>query len=293
MMWTDSMAAVGRISATAALLITVAAAAHAQEEADSAGGWSYTGKLTAVWAAGNSESSTFGIGSTVRWEGERNQLQFNASAVRTESGIRARRAVGTASSYRIDETTEREKTAENYRLRGRYDWKASSRVVFFIGADWLRNTFAGIDSRVLVATGAGNVWADREDFRFTTDYGVTYTFQDDVVQDPFLKSSFPGLRVSWDLLRKLTGTTEFESALIVDANIDETDDFRLDFTNGISVDVNNHIALSPSLQLLWRNDPSLTSIDLVAESGEPTGESVLVPLQKLDSLFTMALVVTL
>lgn len=291
-MWGNLISALWRIGVTAALLLIAAGPGHAQDEVDSEG-WSYTGKVTAVWAAGNSQSSTFGIGSTVRKEGGRNQLQFEASAVRTESGIRTRRAVGTSSSYRVEETTEHEKTAENYRLRGRYDWKASNRVVFFIGADWLRNTFSGIDSRMLIATGAGNVWADRDDFRFKTDYGVTYTFQDDVVQDPFLKSNFPGVRFSWDLLRKLTSTTRFESVLVMDANLDETDDIRLDFTNGVSVAVSSSIALNPSLQLLWRNDPSLASIDLVSDAGVPTGETVLEPLQKLDSLFTMALVVTL
>lgn len=292
-MCTDSISIFFRLSAAAALLIMLAVPGHAQEESDSVDGWSYTAELTAVWAAGNSESSTFGMGNTVRWEGERSQLQFEASAVRTDSGIRTRRAVGTPTSYHVEETTEHEKTAESYLVRGRYDWKASSSVVFFIGGDWLRNTFAGIDSRLLIATGAGNVWVDRDDFRFKTDYGVTYTFQDDVVQDPFLSSNFPGVRFSWDLMRELTSTTRFESGLVVDTNIDETDDIRVDFTNGVSVAVNNHIALSPSLQLLWRNDPSLTSIDLVSETGEPTGEIVLEPLKKLDSLFTMALVVTL
>lgn len=293
MLWSNWISEFRRVGATATVLIMVAAPGAAQEESDSAGGWSYTGKVTAVWAAGNSESSTFGLGSTVGWAGARSELQFEAGAVRTDSGIRTRRAVGTPSSYHVEETTEREKTAENYRLRGRYDWNVSSGVVFFIGADWLRNTFAGIDSRMLIATGAGNVWVDRDDFRFKTDYGVTYTFQDDVVQDPFLSSNFPGVRFSWDLLRELTGTTHFESGLVIDANIDETNDFRVDFTNGLSVAVSNSIALSPSLQLLWRNDPSLTSIDLVSATGLPTGETVLEPLQKLDSLFTMALVVTL
>ena len=30
-------------------------------------GWSYSAQLTAVWAGGNSESSTFGLGSTLLW----------------------------------------------------------------------------------------------------------------------------------------------------------------------------------------------------------------------------------
>jgi hypothetical protein len=256
-------------------------------------GWNYTAKLTAVWAAGNSESSTFGLGSTLRRLAERGELRFDASAVRTDTGIRNRRAVGTTTSFDIEESTDREKTAEAYGLRGRYDRNISPRLVTFAAVDWMRNTFAGIDSRTLLALGAGNVWVARDDFRFKTDYGFTYTFQQDVVENPFLKTKFPGVRFTWDLMRKLTTTTQFESGLIGDLNIDNTDDVRFDFVNALSLAINNSLALKPSLQLLWRNDPALTEIDLFTGGGAPTGQTVLVPLQKLDSFFTMALVVTL
>jgi putative salt-induced outer membrane protein YdiY len=256
-------------------------------------GWQYTAKLTAVWAAGNSESSTFGLGSTLRKPARNGELKFDASAVRTDTGIRTRRAIGTTTAFRVDTETDREKTAEAYGLRARLDRNLSSRLVLFTGVDWMRNTFAGIDSRTLLAVGAGSVWAARDDFRFKTDYGFTYTFQSDVVQNPFLKTNFPGVRFTWDLMRRLTQTTQFESVLIGDLNIDSTDDLRFDFTNALSLAINNTFALKPSLQLLWRNDPALTEIELFTSGGTNTGQTVLVPLQKLDSFFTMALVITL
>jgi len=72
-----------------------------------------------------------------------------------------------------------------------------------------------------------------------------------------------------------------------------TDDVRADFTNSLSIAINSMFAFKPSLQLSWRNDPALTQIDLFAANGAPTGEKVLVPLQKLDSFINLALVVTL
>jgi putative salt-induced outer membrane protein YdiY len=255
--------------------------------------WYYTAKLTAVWAAGNSESSTFGVGSTLRNLRQRSEMRFDFGALRTESGIRTRRAIGSSTSYRVEETTDREKTAETYFLRNRYDRRLSDRFVLFVGGDWLRNTFAGIDSRLLVAIGAGNVWAASDAFRFKTDYGLTYSFQQDVVENPFIKNNFPGVRFSWDLLWTLTGTTKFESVLIGDLNIDNTEDLRFDFTNGLPVSISSVVALKPSLQLLWRNEPALTEIDLFTSAGGSTGSKVLVPLEKLDSFFTMALVITL
>ena len=57
----------------------------------------------------------------------------------------------------------------------------------------MSNKFAGIDSRFLIALGAGNNWTNTDTFKFKTFYSLTYTFQDDVVENPFMKTDFAGL----------------------------------------------------------------------------------------------------
>ena len=108
-----------------------------------------------------------------------------------------------------------------------------------------------------------------------------------------VKKNFPGARLSYDLWWKLTDSTDFESTLIADWNLDNTDDLRLNFTNALPIAISAKLALKPSLQLLWRNQPSLTGVDLETPDGTPTGEVVLAPLEKLDSFLTLALVVKL
>ncbi len=68
---------------------------------------------------------------------------------------------------------------------------------------------------------------------------------------------------------------------------------RFDWTNSLPVSISETLALKPSLQLLWRNDPALEAIELFTSGGDPTGSTVLVPLDKLDTLFTLALVLSL
>ena len=272
-------------------LLTIPSLALGQATPDM--GWSYSAKLTAVWAGGNSESSTFGLGSTLRRLGERAELTFETGAIRTDASLKTRRAVGTSTSYSVEEDQDNQKTAESYFARARQGWIVKDGFVVFAGADWLRNSFAGIDSRTLFATGVGNVWSNSETFKFKTDLGVTYTFQQDVVENPFLKSSFPGVRFAWDLRRTLSRTTQWESTLVSDLNLDDTDDLRFDFTNGLPVSISSRLSLKPGLQLLWRNRPALTNVDLFTPLGTATGQQVQVPLEKLDSFFTLALVVTL
>jgi putative salt-induced outer membrane protein YdiY len=255
--------------------------------------WTYSAKLTAVWVGGNSSSSTFGLGSTLRRTGGRVDLTFEAGAIRTDASKKTRRAVGTTTTYEIAEDETREKTAESYFVRGRADRKLGESLLLFVGADWLRNTFAGIESRTLLAAGAGIVWSKTERFAFKTDLGATYTFQEDVVSNPFLKTNFPGVRFSADLMRTLTATTKWESILISDLNLDETDDVRVDFVNALSLSISSRLGLKPSLQVQWRNQPALTELDLFTSSGQATTQSVRVPLEKMDTFFTLALVVTL
>lgn len=256
-------------------------------------GWSFKGELSSVWVAGNSRSFTFGAGAKLYNKWGRNLWRLEAGGIRTESTILTRRAVGSVTSYDVIVDEDKQKTAESYYARTRYDRELSDHFYLFGGLDWMRNTFAGIDSRFLLVVGAGNTWVDNTRTRFKTDYAVTYTFQTDVIENPDVETNFPGLRAGWEFWRQLTTSTEFESLLTVDMNLSETEDLRFDFTNSLEVSISSALALKPSLQLVWRNLPALTEVDLFASDGSPLDATVTTPLEKLDSFFRLALVVTL
>ena len=255
-------------------------------------GWFFEGRLTGLWTGGNSESFSFGLGTTLRHVWTNSELRFDAGGTQTQSTITSRTAVGTAENFQINEQSNTEKTAELYFARGRYDYSFSEYFYALGGVDWLRNRFAGIDSRTLIGAGIGNKWVDNENVRFKTDYSITYTFQSDVVENPITKTNFPGVRFSYDFWYNLTASTNFESIFIADWNLDNTKDVRFDFYNALPIKISEIFTLKPSLQLLWRNDPALTSVDLLDTQGTNLG-TVNVPLKKIDSLFSLALVVNL
>jgi putative salt-induced outer membrane protein YdiY len=256
-------------------------------------GWQFRGEVTTVLTAGNAEAFTFGLGSTLENRRGRGLLKLEAGGMRTESVFVTRTAVGTPDVFQIVTTEDRQKTAESYFARARYDRAVSEYFLAYGGVDWMRNTFAGIDSRFLLELGAGNIWRDDDASRFRTSYAATYTFQSDVVEDPTVSRRFPGLRAGWEYWRQVTATTEFDSRLVGDLNLEETNDFRTDFTNSLTVAISDALALKPSLQLLWRNRPSLAAVPLLATDGTATGQTVTMPLEKTDLLFRLALVVRL
>ena len=254
-------------------------------------GWFFETGVSGQWNGGNSQSSTLSLGMDLTRVWHRAKLRFETLGTTTKSSLTSRTAIGTTEMFELREITKTEKTAELYYARVRLDYDMSNRFYALGGIDWLRNIFAGIDSRVLIGMGLGNTWANSKKLRFKTNYSMTYTFQNDVVQNPFLKTDFPGIRFEYDFWKQVTESTEFKSTLVVDWNLDHRSDIRMDFYCALPVSISKKLALKPSLRLLWRNAPSLVEVELFDSSGSPTGDKVVVPLGKMDSILSLTLVV--
>ena len=272
----------GALSVAAA---TLSAPAAAQDEKEL--GWFNKAELTFVTTGGNSSQSTFGLKSNLDRIWDNAALRFQFGGIRTESTLRTRTATGTSDSFSVNETSVSDVSAENYFARGRYERNVSEAMFLYGGAGWDRNTFAGIENRYGFVAGVGRSFAETENLKFRTDVGVTYTIQDDVVEDPSRNDSFAGLRAGYGLFKKLSATTDFTSDLIVDENLDDTDDLRADFTNSIAVAMSSSLALKASLQLLYDKQPALQEIPLGTG-----GTTVFTPLGSTDRAFTLAVVLT-
>lgn len=266
--------------------------AQEAEEGAEEPGWNYAAELTFVLTSGNARSSTFGVGSNLRRLWENAELTVEGSAIRTRSEIVERRAEGTPEDFRVVEETESRLTAEKYRADVRLDRDLGGTAFLYGGVSWLRNTFAGLESRFTFLTGTGHTWAEGETMRFKTGVAATYTFQEDVLSAAAASDRFAGARLNANFFRRLTETTRLTSELVVDENLDDTADLRADLTNALQVAINDHLALKTSWQLVFDNRPSFTSVPLETPAGDPTGEEVAVRLEEVDSFLTLALVVT-
>ncbi|MGH7570344.1 MAG: DUF481 domain-containing protein [Gemmatimonadota bacterium] len=278
------------LAVAAAFCVTalVPPVAHGQDEEEEHPGWHDTAELSFVLTTGNAEASTIGFANQLRHVWENALWQLGAGGIRVESTPVGRTAIGTSpDDFRIEEEDESELTAESYFVRSRYDRELSASLFWFAGGGWDRNTFAGIENRYSGGAGVGNIWFSGDAAGFRTDYGLTYTFQDNVVGGD---DTFAGLRLGYDYYRMLTGTTRFESVLIADESLEETADFRTDLLNALAVAMSERLSLKVSHRILFDNRPSLESLPLIGLNGTPTGESVLAELDEVDTTLTVALV---
>ncbi len=275
-------------------LVTVGIAGSSWAQEKEAGeekklGWKDSAELALVVAGGNSETSTFGFHNLLSRIWSNAELNIEAAGLRTSTTTLTHTPVGSSpDDFDIVETREWALTAENYVARGKYDRQVSSRLFFYGSGGWDRNEFAGMRNRVTAATGVGNIWYEREDTRWRTDYGISVTHEEPTVSE---KVTYAGLRLSTDFMRKLTGSTTVSNLTIADENLDYTNDFRLDSLTAVAVSMTSHLAVKVGLKLLFDNDPAFIEAELLT-AGTPTGIFVPVQARKLDTLFNVALVVS-
>ena len=281
---------IGALVAVTGLLTTVSAGAQ-EEEAKKA--WSDTAELSLVATGGNSESRTLGFKNVYKQAWDSSSIEITAAGIRTESTSVTRTAVGTQALFVVNETRDTDTMAENYVVSGRHDHKLTDRFFWYAGGSWERNRFAGVDNRYTAVGGLGNIWFDRKDLQFRTDYALTFTDQEDVIDNPDVSDSFIGVRFSWDYLNRWSKTTLYENKLVIDENLDETGDVRATMLHAVSVSMSGRLALKVSLKILFDSEPSFEDVPLFNVAGDPTTAdgTVLFQLDEVDTQLAVSLVV--
>jgi hypothetical protein len=281
-----------RIASLCIVLATASAGVgRAQDEPERKLGWSDTAELSFVVSGGNAEANTLGLRNSLSRTWERSIITIDASALRASTGTISRLAVGSSvNDFAVRKESTSAVTAENYLLRGRYDRNVTDRLFWFVGAGWDRNVFTGIQNRFEGIGGVGNTWFENDDRAFKTTYGLSIVNQEDVVSNPEVDSTFMAAQLSSDYRRTMGGAS-YANLIIVNQNLQATGDLRFDMVNSFSVSLVERLALKLTHQLLFDNQPSLVAIPLVRVDGTALESTVLVPLDKVDTIFTLAVVI--
>ena len=283
----------------AAVLLAGARAALAADPAPPAEkklGWTNSAELGFVATSGNTETTTLGLKDTLARDWERSRFEVKLGAIRVDTTTRRLFAVGdTPADFTVEEDKDSALTAENYFLTGRYDKKITDTFFWFAGAGWDRNRFSGIDNRYQGFGGVGNIWFDTDRRKWRTDYSLTATKEEDVVEPPDFDGTFFGVRFSSNFMQKFGASGSYGNDTIVDENVEDTQDLRVNMTNWVAVNMSDHVALKVSLQWLFDNQPAQQVVNLYPTTdpggiGAPIG-TVLADLDELDSIFTTALVI--
>jgi putative salt-induced outer membrane protein YdiY len=276
------------------LLVAGPAGAQEEEEDKPETGWSNETELSFVATQGNSDTQTFGLKSVTlrRWLEARYTLRLEAVRSNTAAD-RYAVADDSAPDGFVLVSPDPTRDVDRALVENTYHRQISERFGWNAGLTWDRNKDAGFTSRWVAFAGVGNLWYDREDLMFLTDYGVSYTSRDDITPDPDKDEEFWGIRLHWDYRNKLGKVTTLTHNFTVNTNISDLSDYYFDTTTGLAVSMNSHLALRVSVQFLYSNIPSLETIDLFLDPEQVVNVgSVDLPNEKLDTIFNTSLVIS-
>lgn len=276
-----------------AAIILPSATLLASDDAEDEGrlGWSITADFSFILTAGNSESTTLGFDGTTSHKSEKALVEVSFGALKVETTSDLDVAIGTPDDFTIPEVTET--TAETYFAGGEYNREISDRLFWYGAAGWLRNEPAGIRNRYVISGGVGNIWRDTERVSFRTGYGLSYTNEQDLVESPLVASSFPGVRLSSNFTKAFgKNRAEYGNTFWFNYSLEDSENWRWNMEQWLSSSLTDRLSLKVTLTWLFNNTPAFREVGLLeGDPPEYQGNTVLVQLEKLDTYFSVSLVV--
>jgi len=291
--------AVARTAVLLAVLLAAATFAPAQEEEETTEKpWTNGTELSWVATSGNSDTSTIGFKNNFDYNWTKAKYELRASFVRAESPQSDPVAVeDPAGGDPFLVYAPLQVTVENYYIRNKYARQISEKFFWNVGADWERNVPAGVKNRYIAYAGVGNLWWTRDDLKFRTDYSLTYTSQEDVIEVPGEDKDFAGARFGWGYLNKWGKVTTYTNDFIVDFNFETSENWRFNMVQGLAVAMSQKLALKVSLEWQYQNDPPIGVANVwdvdpfQNDNAQQTGVAWPYQLKKLDTIFTTSLVI--
>jgi hypothetical protein len=264
-----------RILCLVFLLALPCPAASSQEEQTqpARGTWGNTTDLSLVVTRGNSDVQTFGLKDTLEYKTVKGRSRLRIDALRSDTSDDPYYLIEPGLIFEPGETPtgfsqkavrpDAEPDVSRFFAEGRYEGNLPKKATWNAGASWDRNDDAGILSRTIVFAGLGHVWQDRKDLEFRTSYGLSYTDRKEEVFDPQKEEEFLGARLVLDFKDEWGGATVYDADFTANLSLSDYSDYNLDFLQGVSVTMSEHLALKVSLQLTYASEPALEEVDVL------------------------------
>ncbi len=255
-------------------------------------GWYSSTDLSFVMARGNSKTMNFGINADLTRQWLRTAWRNNGSFVRSDVAEPSQTAVGSLGDFTV-ETGPSVTKSERLFFKSDLERRVTERFFYNVAGNVERDVFAGIEYRTAGAAGVGYLWQKPDNSSlFRAGIAATYTAQEEVINDPETEDSFFGARLTLDGEKRFGDRLQntFTSNLIVDENLQDTEDLRFNWQNGLAVAMNQRLALKFGVGLLYDNQPQLVEVPLFNINGIEVGQ-VAARAEELDIAVTASIVI--
>lgn len=237
------------------------------------GPWYNSTELSLVLTKGNSDVQTLGFKDTLEYKASRGRSRFRIDSLHSNTSDDPYLLVQSGLTFLPGETPTTFSTTEvrpgttpdvaRDFVEGTYEGNRSKGATWNAGASWDRNEDAGIVSRSIVFAGLGRKWRDRDDLKFRTSYGLSYTDRLEDVEDPEKERRFAGARLTSYFMVKWGQATTYDIDFTFNDSLSDFSDYNVDLTQGLGVSMSKRLALKISLQLTYAGEPALEEVDVL------------------------------
>lgn len=272
-------------------LLMAAAATPAQ--AGTVPGWYSSTDLSFVMTQGNSKTMNFGITADLTRQWLRTAWRNNGSFVRNDVADPSQTAVGSPGSFEV-ETGPSVTKSERLFFKSDLERRVTERFFWNVAGNVERDPFAGLEYRTTGAAGVGYLWQKPDNSSlFRAGIAATYTAQEEVINDPDTEDQFFGARLTLDGEKRFGDRLQntFTSNLMVDENLQDTEDLRFNWQNALAVSMSQRMALKFGVGLLFDNQPQLVDVPLFNINGVELGQ-VAARAKELDIAVTASVVIS-
>jgi len=270
-----------RVALAGVILANLAGVALAQEASgeEAKKKWSNKTEFGLTSTSGNSQTLNYSFSNEYKRFWERAELSIDASALRNEATNISRVPDATETAIIVTET--KEVTAESYLLAAKYRRDITERLMWYVYGAWSRILQAGIDDRYRSGAGLGYAFIKSAHHSLIGELGGDYT---DETQVSGLSDSYANARAFLGYDYKITEHSELSSDLEGLENLDDTEDWRVNWITSVTSSLSSRVALKLSYTVLYDNQP------VVGEVMTTTG-SLPYEFEKTDTILTASVVV--
>lgn len=232
------------------LPLVIATSALAQEEAPPPPGWDVSAELGLVATSGNSDSSSFGVGSEILFD---DGLWNNRGRIRY-----------------IQVENEGERTAESLDGLLHFARAVGENLEAFGEASYMRNRFAGVEHRSALASGLTWTALETERRKLELSAGLGYTVEQRVEQPDRDFATALGLML---FRHEFSERSSFENISDLNLNLERGEDWRGRNVAALVAGLTDIVSVKLALDVRYQNEPvpgfertdTITSAALVAK----------------------------